>query len=151
VPELVVAVERAPDRLDPSLHRVDPLARVARRRRRAADDDPAHRAAQAWDLAALAEEYLAWHRLARDLVRRAPCGSQASADERAFAVRSTLVHEWRKFLFTDPGLPAELLPAGWVGHEAAVVFAEQAARLQPAAARFVDACLSETEKSGVRT
>ena len=30
-----------------------------------------------------------------------------------FAARFHLVHEWRKFLFTDPGLPAELLrPAG---------------------------------------
>ena len=40
---------------------------------------------------------------------------QPRPDERAFAVRSVLVHEWRKFLFTDPGLPAELLPADWAG------------------------------------
>ena len=29
--------------------------------------------------------------------------------------RFHLVHEWRKFLFTDPGLPAELLPARLAG------------------------------------
>ena len=29
----------------------------------------------------------------------------------AFAARFHLVHEWRKFLFADPGLPDELLPA----------------------------------------
>jgi phenylacetic acid degradation operon negative regulatory protein len=113
---------------------------------RAADDDPVHRAASAWDLASLAEEYRAWNRLARELVRRPPCGTGAGADERAFAVRSTLVHEWRKFLFRDPGLPAELLPAGWPGHAAARFFDEEAARLLPAASRFVDACL--TDQSG---
>ena len=56
-----------------------------------------------------------------------------------------LVHEWRKFLFTDPGLPAELLPAGWVGHDAATFFAQEAARLLPAASRFVDACLTGSD------
>lgn len=116
---------------------------------RAADDDPVRRAAQAWDLAGLAEEYLAWDRLARDLVRRPPCGSGAGVDERAFAVRSTLVHEWRKFLFRDPGLPAELLPPGWPGLAAARFFDEEAARLLPAASRFVEACL--TDQSGEHT
>jgi phenylacetic acid degradation operon negative regulatory protein len=67
----------------------------------------------------------------------------AGEDERAFAVRSVLVHEWRKFLFTDPGLPAELLPEDWVGHEAAALFAREAERLLPAASRFVDACLAD--------
>ena len=37
-------------------------------------------------------------------------------DEVVFAARSGLVHEWRKFLFRDPGLPAELLPSQWPGH-----------------------------------
>ena len=32
--------------------------------------------------------------------------------ERGFAVRSLLVHEWRKFLFRDPGLPGGGAPAG---------------------------------------
>jgi DNA-binding transcriptional regulator PaaX len=76
----------------------------------------------------------------------------SSLDIAAPAVRSVLVHEWRKFLFTDPGLPAELLPADWVGHEAARFFASEAGRLLPAASRFVDSCLDEadtsTEKSG---
>ncbi|HET8718672.1 MAG TPA: PaaX family transcriptional regulator C-terminal domain-containing protein, partial [Nocardioidaceae bacterium] len=46
------------------------------------------------------------------------------------------------FLFTDPGLPAELLPDRWPGHAAARFFGEQARRLAPAASRFVDACLA---------
>ena len=36
-------------------------------------------------------------------------------DEAAFAARFHLVHEWRKFLFADPGLPDELLPARLAG------------------------------------
>jgi phenylacetic acid degradation operon negative regulatory protein len=51
------------------------------------------------------------------------------------------VHEWRKFLFRDPGLPAELLPGHWPGRQAAELFEAESARLLPAAARFVDCCL----------
>ena len=58
-----------------------------------------------------------------------------------FAARSKLVHEWRKFLFRDPGLPAELLPDEWPGYPATEFFNVESARLLPAASRFVDCCL----------
>ncbi|MFL6133501.1 MAG: PaaX family transcriptional regulator C-terminal domain-containing protein [Nocardioidaceae bacterium] len=119
---------------------------------RAHDDAPAERAGHAWDLESLAKSYTAWRdfagRLLADPDSTLPGITGAGPDERAFAVRSVLVHEWRKFLFTDPGLPAELLPADWVGHEAARFFADHAARLLPAASTFVDACLSDHYKSG---
>jgi phenylacetic acid degradation operon negative regulatory protein len=51
------------------------------------------------------------------------------------------VHEWRKFLFDDPGLPAQLLPPHWPGIPAAALFTREAARLKPAADRFVESCL----------
>ncbi len=126
---------------------------------RASDDDPTRRAADAWDLAALAAHYDGWRRFAARVVREpaTELGGVGfeSDDERAFAVRSVLVHEWRKFLFSDPGLPAELLPADWPGHEAARFFDEEAARMLPAASRFVDACLAAdpiaaTQQSGDR-
>ena len=111
----------------------------------ARDDDPRERAALAWDLDALAESYTAWHGFAADLVAdpaaHLPGDPDTTDDEGAFAVRSLLVHEWRKFLFTDPGLPAELLPADWPGEAAARFFSEEAGRLLPAASRFVDRCL----------
>jgi phenylacetic acid degradation operon negative regulatory protein len=113
---------------------------------RAVDDDPAARVRDAWDLDGLAAAYVAWRsfaeRLLDDPATELPGLSRAGEDEQAFAVRSVLLHEWRKFLFTDPGLPAELLPPDWVGHAAATFFGEQAARLLPAASRFVDTCLS---------
>lgn len=62
-------------------------------------------------------------------------------DQTVFAARGRLVQEWRKFLFRDPGLPAELLPDRWPGHRAAEVFDTESARLLPAASRFVDCCL----------
>lgn len=118
-------------------------------RLRAQDDQPADRARRAWDLETLGTQYVAWRgfadRLLADPESQLAATARAGDDERAFAVRSVLVHEWRKFLFTDPGLPAELLPEDWVGHEAAAFFAEEASRLQPAASRFVDACLAAAD------
>jgi phenylacetic acid degradation operon negative regulatory protein len=118
----------------------------------AVDGDPTTLARRAWDIDALGAAYAAWHEEARRLVA-APerlLGEVAlgDEDERAFAVRSHLVHEWRKFLFTDPGLPLELLPSDWPGHAAARFFAEEAARLLPAASRFVDRCLAPEPMSG---
>ncbi len=94
---------------------------------------------RAWDLDKLARAYDAWIVDAEQLVQES---GPAPADEEAFATRSRLVHEWRKFLFRDPGLPAELLPPGWPGERAAALFDAEATRLSPAATRFVDACLA---------
>jgi phenylacetic acid degradation operon negative regulatory protein len=62
-------------------------------------------------------------------------------DAAAFAASQQLLHAWRKFLFRDPGLPAELLPPDWPGHAAASFFDEQTLRLAPGTSRFVDECL----------
>ena len=100
--------------------------------------DPHGLLERAWDLDGLARAYRRWLVTAGDLI--AGVGSDAT-DEVVFALRSSLVHEWRKFLFSDPGLPAQLLPARWPGHEAADLFHAESARLLPAASRFVDGCL----------
>ncbi|MEJ7629347.1 MAG: PaaX family transcriptional regulator C-terminal domain-containing protein [Nocardioidaceae bacterium] len=102
------------------------------------DGDEASLAATAWDLDGIGRSYVGWLSDARELVGdpRDPL-----SDEEAFTVRSRLVHEWRKFLFRDPSLPAELLPAGWAGDVAAEFFDDQAERLGAGAGRFVDSCL----------
>jgi len=99
------------------------------------DPDPM----DAWDLRSLAASYAAWPAVAGRLLDDEP--PHADEDEKAFASRFRLVHEWRKFLFDDPGLPAELLPADWPGTPAAQLFTSEAARLKPAADRFVGRCL----------
>ena len=63
-------------------------------------------------------------------------------DEAMFAARFHLVHEWRKFLFTDPGLPADLLPRDWAGRVAEDLFHLEATRLEPGATRFLVRCLA---------
>jgi phenylacetic acid degradation operon negative regulatory protein len=92
------------------------------------------------DLPALAASYDDWLTLARQIV--AGIGARSS-DDRAFAARSRLVHEWRKFLFTDPQLPSTLLPRDWPGRRAAQYFDRHAQRLLPAATRFVQSSLDE--------
>lgn len=87
--------------------------------------------AAAWDLAELRDAQAAFlarwrdHRPARDAVR-------------AFRERIELVHHWRSFLFLDPGLPATLLPADWLGEEAAALFRARYEALEGPSWAFVD-------------
>jgi phenylacetic acid degradation operon negative regulatory protein len=102
------------------------------------DGDTAALARRVWDLEALAASYELWLAAAHDIAATMdPPGS----DEAAFVARTQLVHEWRKFLFTDPRLPDDLLPNDWIGRRAARYFDDQASRWLPAAARFIDSCL----------
>lgn len=94
-------------------------------------------ARRVWKLDELGAAYDDWLRQAKEMVGDA----NEPGDEQAFAVRSQLVHEWRKFLFRDPGLPAELLPSGWAGTRAAEYFDHHANRLAASAGRFVERCL----------
>jgi len=49
------------------------------------------------------------------------------------------VHEWRRFPFLDPQLPAELLPPQWIGARAAAVFHDRhAAWHDKAQAQFAE-------------
>lgn len=100
---------------------------------------------RSWDLESLAAAYRNWLATAHELIAVTDCDA---SDQELFAARSMLVHEWRKFLFSDPGLPAALLPANWPGRSAADFFHAESARLLPAASRFVDCCLSEGISSG---
>jgi phenylacetic acid degradation operon negative regulatory protein len=86
----------------------------------------------------LASAYNSWLTLAHEIVEST--GDQPS-DRAAFASRSRLLHEWRKFLFRDPGLPTALVPTGWPGVEARRYFDAQAERLLPGARAYVDDCL----------
>ena len=92
-----------------------------------------------WQPEELADRYQQWLDKAERTVLAA---GDDPDDETAFAARSELVHEWRKFLFADPGLPRQLLPADWPGDAAASYFDANAARLAPGAARFVSQCLA---------
>ncbi len=76
--------------------------------------DDADLAARAWDLDALAADYRSFSEAQVD---RRPGNASAM-----FAGVVELVHDWRRFLFVDPELPPELLPAEWAGAAAAADF-----------------------------
>ncbi|MFZ3102965.1 MAG: PaaX family transcriptional regulator C-terminal domain-containing protein [Desulfitobacteriaceae bacterium] len=59
-------------------------------------------------------------------------------DNICFQEKIALSHEFRKFPYSDPDLPRELLPQDWQGDEAAKVFDELAELLTPGAFRFFD-------------
>lgn len=94
-----------------------------------------------WDLTSLAAAY-------RRFAEAAGEAGVPDDPEQAFASRSGLVHAWRLFLFSDPGLPEEVLPAQWPGREAAALFDRQAQALMPQASAWVDAWLGDGPGAG---
>jgi ring-1,2-phenylacetyl-CoA epoxidase subunit PaaA len=92
------------------------------------DGDNRALAAEAYDLEELREAHGEFiERFAPALEQDAPSGPEA------LRKRLELVHEWRKFLFIDPGLPRNLLPPDWQGDRAADVFRELYAAYEQAA------------------
>jgi phenylacetic acid degradation operon negative regulatory protein len=93
----------------------------------------ADRVRQWWDLDDLGARYarfVAQHRpLARRVTSRAPDPADAFADY----VRMLTV--WRGLRYRDPGLPVEVLPARWVGGQAATLFTTLNQVLRPLAHR----------------
>lgn len=71
---------------------------------------------QAWDLRAVRQAHAAF---LSDWDDRDGLPEEGAT---AFAERVRLVHQWRSFLFLDPGLPAVLLPEDWLGEKAAECF-----------------------------
>jgi phenylacetic acid degradation operon negative regulatory protein len=100
---------------------------------------------RAWDLAQIGQAYEDFIAEQRPIVTAV---NTRSSDEEAYAARFQLVHAWRSFLFRDPQLPAALLPPRWPGTSAASFFDRHAARLRPAADRFVERCLASASRSG---
>ncbi|MEU8815753.1 PaaX family transcriptional regulator C-terminal domain-containing protein [Actinoplanes sp. NPDC048796] len=101
---------------------------------------------KAWDLPELARSY---EDFVSDLRPVVTTVNARSSDEEAYAARFRLVHSWRSFLFRDPQLPTSLLPAPWPGTSAAGFFDRHAARLRPAADRYVERCLQSVTRSRV--
>jgi phenylacetic acid degradation operon negative regulatory protein len=83
--------------------------------------------AAAWDLAEVAGDYERFIGEITGLTPESPNG--------VLRAQTRLVHEWRRFPFLDPQLPAPLLPPEWIGARAAAVFADRHARWQGEATR----------------
>jgi phenylacetic acid degradation operon negative regulatory protein len=84
--------------------------------------------ARSWDLAVLERRY-------EDFVEEFTSFSPPDS-EAALVAQTRLVHEWRRFPFLDPRLPAQLLPENWSGAKAADLFHAKHADWHPAAQRL---------------
>jgi phenylacetic acid degradation operon negative regulatory protein len=78
--------------------------------------------AQAWDLAAIGRAYDNFLTAFADPTARDPLTGTIE-----------LVHAWRRFPWTDPDLPRQLLPPQWSGVRAAALFRSRHAQWSPAA------------------
>jgi phenylacetic acid degradation operon negative regulatory protein len=97
--------------------------------------DPARVVAEAWDLAAVAAAY-------RDFTARFG-RLRPTTPEARFRAQTQMVHEWRKFPFLDPDLPAGMLPSAWPRKRAHDLFGERHEQWHGAAQEFFRA-LEET-------
>jgi phenylacetic acid degradation operon negative regulatory protein len=89
----------------------------------------------AWDLQALRAEYQGLIDQLEPVVDKVH--DQAIPDREALVVRVEACARWRTLAFTDPGLPAELLPSDWPQRRARELFVEVYNGLGPAAERRV--------------
>jgi phenylacetic acid degradation operon negative regulatory protein len=94
-----------------------------------------------WDLETIQQRYaefiaLYQGKLARYQQHQAK--QDAIPDNECFREEILLIHEYRKFLFIDPGLPDELLPEQWLGRDAARLLHEYYHQVSPAAHRFFE-------------
>ncbi|WAA09997.1 phenylacetic acid degradation operon negative regulatory protein PaaX [Fervidibacillus albus] len=68
-------------------------------------------------------------------------------DAECFVEKTKLVHEFRKFLFIDPGLPECLLPKRWFGNKAQTIFSDYYKLLAGPATRFFERIIREGDGS----
>ena len=105
--------------------------------------DPAAKIRQWWDLDELERHYESFIRAHEPALRAlgAP-GSGPPGEQEAFAGYVRLLTDWRRLPYLDPGLPAELLPEGWIGIRAAELFFALQALLEEPARAYVKSAIS---------
>jgi phenylacetic acid degradation operon negative regulatory protein len=109
-------------------------------------DEDREMAARCWDLAALDDEYAeflaTWEPSVKAWRRSTPEGADALVE------RTKFIHEYRMFPFKDPGLPPELLPAGWKGRQAHDLFLAGFELLRAPAVAHYEHVLAASGESG---
>ena len=103
--------------------------------------DPAAKIRRWWDLDELERQYESFI-AAHEPVLRAFLADPPGEQE-AFAAYVRVLTDWRRLPYLDPGLPAELLPDGWVGIRAADLFFALRALLEEPARSYVKAVTSD--------
>jgi phenylacetic acid degradation operon negative regulatory protein len=106
--------------------------------------DVAEKVRQWWDLDELQRQYEQFLRAHEPALRRWQHDSQGTGSEgadgnrAAFADYLRALTDWRRLPYLDPGLPAELLPDGWIGIRAAETFFALSSLLSKPARAYVE-------------
>ena len=108
--------------------------------------DPASKIRRWWDLDELERRYESFLRTHEPAMRRwehvqeqnVPAWTQVEA----FADYVRVLTDWRRLPYLDPGLPAELLPADWIGIRAAEEFFALRSMLEEPARAYVQRIIS---------
>lgn len=93
-------------------------------------------AAGFWRLEETAHAYEAFATAMSPLAEALEDGAAAPLE--AIAARALLIHDWRRIVLHDPGLPAALLPAGWPGDGARAIAGGIYAKLARPSERWLD-------------
>ena len=109
--------------------------------------DPAAKIRRWWDLDELERQYEAFIRAHEPALHEPALHEPAPRDGppsglEAFGGYVRLLTDWRRLPYLDPGLPAELLPADWVGIRAADLFFALRERLEEPARAYASAVTS---------
>jgi phenylacetic acid degradation operon negative regulatory protein len=95
--------------------------------------DPAGKIRRWWDLDELERRYEAFIRAYEPTLE----GTGQYSGGEAFAQYVRVLTDWRQLPYLDPGLPAELLPEGWIGLRAAEEFFALRSMFEEPARAFV--------------
>lgn len=100
---------------------------------------------ECWNLDEISEKYREFIKMysERYVVDRSKIEQGKMSDGECFVERAKLVHEYRKFLFIDPGLPTELLPDEWPGEHAARLFSDYYKTLAKPSSQFFEEVFKE--------
>lgn len=98
--------------------------------------DPAGKIRRWWDLDSLERHYESFIQ-AHEPALRDGRDPQARTGAAAFAAYVRVLTDWRRLPYLDPGLPAELLPDGWIGIRAAEEFFTLRSLLEDPARAYV--------------
>lgn len=93
----------------------------------------------AWDLERLASTYRNFVACYQPVLAQLRDGGGEADDESAFLVRMLLIHDYRRLLLRDPGLPDVLLASDWPGQRARLLCRELYRRLLVPSERHIDA------------
>jgi phenylacetic acid degradation operon negative regulatory protein len=109
------------------------------------DHENARLVQKSWDLPAINdkyEEFIAYYS-PKFIIDKNKIKNGEMTTAECFIERTKFVHEYRKFLFIDPGLPDELLPKKWLGNHAASLFSEYYKYLAEPASMFFEQVFKE--------